>query len=74
MARPRHFSEANTQWIGEGDIGALPVYREKDENISCWKLTIRERILILLTGSIWLHVWGDHPAVYISGWSPFGPS
>lgn len=34
----------------------LPVHRTADgEIISCWKLTLRERIKLLFTGKLWFH-------------------
>ena len=71
MAEPIEFQYANAKWTGEGDVGDLPVYRNGTENISCWHLTMEERMEILSTGVIWLHVWGDHPAVGVSISSPF---
>ena len=32
----------------------LPVFRNDDEFISCWKLTWMERLRILFTGRLWL--------------------
>lgn len=73
MAEPIKFPQVNSLWIGEGDVGELPVYKEEDENISCWELTMEERFEILSTGVIWLSVWGNHPAVSIYTESPFEP-
>ena len=32
----------------------LPAYVSKDETISCWKFTWKERIQILFDGKLWL--------------------
>ena len=71
MAEPIEFPEVNKRWVGEGDVGDLPVYSEGVENVSCWQLTMEERLEILETGVVWLHVWGNHPAVCVSSESPF---
>lgn len=32
----------------------LPAYRDDEITISCWKLTLKERITLLFTGELWL--------------------
>jgi len=32
----------------------LPVFMDAAETVSCWKLTIIERLKLLLTGKLWL--------------------
>ena len=71
MAEPKEFPQANVRWVGEGDIAPLPAHRDGDENISCWHLSMEERLHLLETGEVWLHVWGRHPAVCVSAESPF---
>ena len=73
MAQPTTFPEATLVWTGPNDIGDLPAHRddESNENISCWELSAEEIAEILSTGVVWLHVWGTHPPVCISGVSPF---
>lgn len=35
----------------------LPAYHgDNGQVISCWSLTLRERIVLLFTGKLWLHV------------------
>ena len=38
----------------------MPVYQDpedaKGRTICCWKLTMRERLIVLFTGRIWHHV------------------
>ena len=75
MAEPKEFPEANAKWWGPGDVSDLPAYRdESDQNISCWQLTDEEQAEVASTGIVWLHVWGQHPAVFVSGHSPFDES
>ena len=73
MATPVNFGEKTVDWIGPGDIGSLPAYRNENtgENISCWELTAEELAEVQRTGKVWLHVWGVHPPVCVSGESPF---
>ena len=77
MAEPVNFKQANfvwKGWPGKGDepgVLDLPSYREGDQTISCWKMTWKERLRVLLTGKTWLFVWGGHPPVYIGGINPW---
>ena len=72
MAIPGDFPQANTRWVGKGDVGDLPVYQKKGEIISCWKLTMEERFEILSTGVIWLGIYTDTcPGVIVEAYSPF---
>ena len=73
MAEPVRFPEANTQWIGRGDVGPLPAFRDEAQglSISCWELSAAELREVLDTGKVWLHVWGQHPAVYVTAEQPF---
>lgn len=32
----------------------LPAYRNETETVSCWRLTWRERLTVLFTGTLWL--------------------
>lgn len=32
----------------------LPVWQGSEETVSCWKLTLIERVRVLLTGRLWL--------------------
>ena len=72
MATPTTFPEANMTWKGPtADIGDLPAHRDGDLTISRWKLTDQEVEEVRETGTVWLHVWGVHPPVGITGESPF---
>ena len=79
------FKQANFTWKGwsedEGDPGGqgtppevydLPVYKnEEGQSLSCWKMTWKERLEVLLTGRVWLWVIGHHPPVSVEGENPF---
>lgn len=38
----------------------LPILREGDQVITCWKLTLRERVKLLLTGKLWHYQIAPH--------------
>ena len=71
MAQPTRFPEANAVWEGPGDVGDLPAFREDALSISCWELSAEELREVLDTGKVWLHVWGQHPPVYVTAEQPF---
>lgn len=76
MALPAEFPQANLVWKGwEGDetkppVMDLHVFHANNESMSCWKLSLYERLCVLFTGRVWVHVWGQHPPVAISGEPP----
>lgn len=53
---PTSFPEQNVVFAeNQPQYQPLPAHRTEDgEVISCWKLTWRERITLLLTGRLWL--------------------
>jgi len=54
------------------DCLELPIFRDREQMISCWRLTRAEITEIERTGHVWLHVFGgSHPPVAISGIKPF---
>lgn len=79
---PTKFKQANTELQapkGMANCELLPVFRYSDKEtkstvyLSCWKLTLKERLLIMLTGKAWLWVWQwTHPPVAIVVENPFG--
>ena len=77
MSKPISFKEANFTWKGwpkdEGreEVLDLPAFRDGQQTISAWELTFRERCKALLTGVLWLHVYGHQPPVYVSSDYPF---
>ena len=40
-------------------------------NISCWKLSLIERIQALFIGKVWLHILVSQPPVYLGTDFPF---
>ena len=69
MTRPVAFAEANGSLAappGMADCESLPVYEEPGLFISCWRLSLRERLGALVFGTLWLQVRGtSHPPVAI---------
>lgn len=39
--------------------GDLLIYTDGDTYLSCWRVDIWGRIRVLLTGNVWVWVWGD---------------
>lgn len=59
---PIAFESAN------GGIGDIPVNRSRGLILSRWAMTWRERLSILIHGTIWLAVYGDSmPQILLSG-------
>ena len=49
-------------------VGALPIWTDGNQCISCWKLTLTERLKALWFGRIWLgiHAGYTQPPVWLS--------
>jgi hypothetical protein len=62
--KPTNFPESNGTLSGgpaadygtEDDVVDLPVHRDGQQIISCWRLSWRERFRLLVTGRVWLLV------------------
>lgn len=71
--KPKHFPQANSTLLGgpaenygtDLDVSDLPVYRGGGEIISCWRPSWRERLRVLVGGSVFLRVatTKNHPPV-----------
>lgn len=62
---PIKFPEANQhlqkpEGMTDEECGPLPVYNDGRQSISCWKLSLRERLYALLFGRVWLYVMFGH--------------
>lgn len=55
---PIEFTEQNVVFAkDQPEYLPLPAYRDEDGTvISCWKLSWKERLKILLTGKLWLSI------------------
>ena len=79
MGKPVDFTESNFIWKGyptaeeHPDVDDLPSWRSEhgSHTVSCWKLSLIERLLVLVTGRVWLHVMGTQPPMYAEGHRPF---
>ena len=50
--------------------GALPIFTDRKQCLSCWKATWRERLSILFYGKVWLGVRSGNtqPPVWLRGY------
>lgn len=55
--------------MAESECQSLPVWNDGNQCVSCWKPTIRERLMIALGGKVWLGVMSGktQPPVFVSG-------
>jgi len=76
---PVEFTQVNKNLISQDDrdgIKPLPVYSDGERCVSCWRMSIKERLLALLTGKAWAHslTGKTQPPIFISTENPFGSS
>ena len=71
---PIKFKEANgtlqkPESMTDEECQSLPVFRDGKQCISCWKLTWKEKLFILLYGRVWLSVFSGNtqPPVWLMG-------
>ena len=58
--------------VSTSSLGALPAFRGEGQVISCWHLTLWERIKLLLTGRLWFSVIGNgQPPIWLGVDCPF---
>lgn len=79
--KPEKFAEVNGNLYGgpgagygtADDVADLHVYRGDGQIISCWRLSWRERLRILVSGRVWLLVLASttHEPVKLAAESPF---
>ncbi len=52
---PINFPEKNVVYAAnQPEFRPLPAYRDSEVTVSCWKLSLWERLKIMLTGKLWL--------------------
>ena len=77
---PVEFKEQNTifnkpQNMTDEECCSLPAYKSDEGIISCWQLSLLERIKILFKGQIWLFILSENqPPVWIGVDTPFKKS
>lgn len=58
--RSKHFKEANVIFAeNQPQYTPLPAFRNNNQNgevVTCWELSLKERLQILLRGEIWLNM------------------
>lgn len=52
--KPVEFPDQNIVWGGDGYL-PLHAFVNDERTISCWSLTVRERLRLLWSGRLWLH-------------------
>lgn len=72
MMNPIKFKEANKNLtkpksMTDKECGSLWVFNDGNQNISCWKLSFKQRIKALFYGKIWLCVLSGNsqPPVWV---------
>lgn len=75
---PIDFAEANSKLHApqgmEEEVMTLPIWRHPKGApvISCWQLTMTERVRVLTVGVVWVHVWAHtHPPLALDANYPF---
>ena len=55
--------------LSDAECGVLPVWNDGKQCLPCWKPTIKERIMILFGGNVWLGVLSGktQPPVFVTG-------
>ena len=76
--KPINFKEANKDLqkpsnMTDDECGPLPIFNDRGYCISCWKMSLRERIKALFIGKIWLCVLSGttQPPVILQTETPF---
>jgi len=66
---PIHFKEANNTLYSttdDSDVKSLPVFKDGEHIVSCWRIPFWKRFKVLFTGKVWLVVRGNsHPPLWI---------
>ena len=75
---PVSFDESNHDWLKpdgmtDDECGSLPAYVDDDQSISCWRMSYRDRLRLLLSGRVWVGVLasGQQPPIWITIKKPF---
>lgn len=59
--KPIEFEEQTTilgkpNNMTDDECSSLPIYSDGEQTISCWRLSFRERLQILIFGKLWVGV------------------
>lgn len=75
--KPITFPEKNVVWAeNQKEYLPLPAYTDDKETISCWRLSLWERVVVLFTGRMWLRLSNFQQSLqpqHLSVFSPFAP-
>ena len=54
------------------ECGSLPAFRGDGQIISCWQMSLKDRLHALFTGRMWLSIHGEvQPPVWVGPDCPF---
>lgn len=53
------------------ECGSLPAFRDGVNNISCWKMSVKERLKVFFTGIVWINVLSIQPPIWLDVDRPF---
>jgi hypothetical protein len=73
---PVPFREQNIVFVApagmEDRVDSLPAFKGEGQVISCWHLTLWERLKLLFTGRLWFSVMGNaQPPIWLGVHRPF---
>lgn len=75
--KPIKFKQQNITYtkpegMTDEQCGSLPAYKYESGIISCWKMSLRERIKVLFTGVVWFDVVSQvQPPIWLGVNIPF---
>lgn len=70
--KEQNFTYTKPESMTDEECSSLPVYKQNNEIISCWKMSFKERIKALFTGKVWFCVMSySQPPIWLDVNSPF---
>lgn len=75
--KPINFKEQNITYtkpagMTDEECGSLPAYADGLHNISCWSMSLKERLAALFKGVVWIDVMGSaQPPIWLGTEKPF---
>lgn len=59
--KPVKFKQVNVKLLGKPPVADMYAYIDTEQYISCWKMSLWERIVVLWTGIVWLRLKTQTP-------------
>jgi hypothetical protein len=73
--KPIEFKESNQtltkpNYMTDEECGTLPIHTDGDSCLSCWKMSLIERLKVLIFGRIWVFVrsGSTQPPISLACW------